>query len=319
MQTIDALTDVLELARVRGAVLAHLVAHEPWGLAVDPQAGATFHAVLAGTCWLHTSQTPPRHLMPGDVVLLPTNLAHTLTSTPDASATELEATIQSGARAPDGAIELPGEGAITRLLCGSYDYNHEVAHPLLSSLPSALHITAGDGRDDGAVAATLRLLHLELGHGQPGSRAAVARLIDYLFVQILRAWMGSGTDGERSWLSSLHDPIVARALALLHQQPQRGWTVEALASDVNVSRAALTRRFAKLVGEPPLSYLTRWRMDLAAERLRTTDDSVGVIAGSVGYTSEFAFSRAFARLRGQPPGRYRSSHRARQPPRIAEA
>ena len=241
----DPLTDVLELARVAGVVLAHLVAHEPWGLQVDPQPGATFHAVLAGTCWLHTADAPASRLMPGDVVLLPTNLAHTLSSTPDAPATPLVSTIRTGARTPEGAIELPGEGAVTRLLCGAYDYDHEVAHPLLALLPGALH-----------------------------------------------------------------DPIVAEALALLHQHPERDWTVDALAAETYVSRTALTRRFTKLVGEPPVSYLTRWRMDLAAKRLRTTDDPVAVIANSVGYTSEYAFSRAFSRARGQPPGRYRTRARA---------
>ena len=306
----DPLTDVLELARVAGAVMAHLVAHEPWGLAVDPQPGATFHAVLAGTCWLHTADTPPSRLMPGDVVLLPTNLAHTLSSTPDAPATPLESTIRTGARTPEGAIELPGEGAVTRLLCGSYDYDHEVAHPLLSLLPGVLYLRAGVTADDGAVGATLRLLQLELGDGQPGSRAAVARLIDLLFVQLVRAWMNTAHDGEVSWLRALHDPVVAEALALLHQQPQRDWTVDALAEEAHVSRAALTRRFTKLVGEPPVSYLTRWRMDVAAKRLRTTDDPVSVIANSVGYTSEYAFSRAFSRARGQPPGRYRARARA---------
>lgn len=309
----DPLTDVLELAGVGCAILAHLVAHEPWGLDVDPQPGATFHAVLAGTCWLHAADAPASRLMPGDVVLLPTNLAHTLSSTPDAPATPLATSIRTGARTPEGAIELPGEGAVTRLLCGAYDYDHEVAHPLLSLLPGALYLRAGVTADDGAVGATLRLLQLELGAGQPGSRAAVARLIDLLFVQLVRAWMSSADDGEVSWLRALHDPIVAEALALLHQQPQRDWTVDALAKESHVSRAALTRRFAKLVGEPPVSYLTRWRMDLAAKRLRTTDDPVAVIANSVGYTSEYAFSRAFSRARGQPPGRYRTRARVFEP------
>ena len=307
----DPLTDVMELARVTGAVLAHLVAHEPWGLAVDPQPGAAFHAVLAGTCWLHAAPASPRRLMPGDVVLLPTNLAHTLSSTPDAPMAPLEMTIRTGARTPEGAIELPGEGAATRLLCGAYDYDHEVAHPLLSLLPGALHLTAGATPDDGAVVTTLRLLQLELGGGEPGSRAAVARLIDLLFVQIVRAWLSTAPDGEVSWLRALHDPVVARALALLHQQPQKAWTVEALAAETHVSRAALTRRFTKLVGTPPVSYLTRWRMDIAAKRLRSTDDPVAVIADAVGYTSEYAFSRAFSRARGQPPGRYRTLTRTR--------
>jgi transcriptional regulator GlxA family with amidase domain len=138
----------------------------------------------------------------------------------------------------------------------------------------------------------------------------VARLIDLLFVQLVRAWISTTHDSEVSWLRALHDPIVAEALALLHQQPERDWTVEALAAETHVSRAALNRRFTKLVGEPPASYLTRWRMDLAAKRLRATNDPVAAIANAVGYTSEYAFSRAFSRARGQPPGRYRNRARA---------
>jgi AraC-like DNA-binding protein len=259
---------------------------------------------------LHTADALPSRLMPGDVVFLPTNLAHKLSSTPDAPATPLETSIRTGARTPEGAIELPGDGAVTRLLCGAYDYDHEVAHPLLSLLPGALYLTAGVTSDDGAVGATLRLLQLELGGGQPGSRAAVARLIDLLFVQLVRAWMSTADDGEVSWLRALHDPVVAEALARLHQRPQREWTVDALAAETHVSRAALTRRFTKLVGDPPVRYLTRWRMDLAAKRLRTTDDPVALVANSVGYTSEYAFSRAFRRARGEPPGRYRARARA---------
>jgi AraC-like DNA-binding protein len=306
----DPLTDVLELARVSGAVLAQLVAHEPWGVAVDPQPGATFHAVLAGTCWLTTADAPPYRLMPGDVVLLPTNLAHTLSSGPCTPAISLDQTERTGAKTAEGALELPGDGAVTRLLCGAYDYDHEVAQPLLSLLPGALHLPAGTPGDDAAVAATLRLLQLELGGGRPGSHAAVGRLIDLLLVQMVRAWMSAEPAGEASWLRALRDPVAARTLALLHQHPQRPWTVDALASEIHVSRATLTRRFSELVGEPPVAYLTRWRMDLAAQRLRTTDDPVAAIAGAVGYTSEYAFSRAFSRARGQPPGRYRALTRA---------
>lgn len=306
----DPLTDVLGLARVSGAVLAQLIAHEPWGVAVDQQPGATFHAVLAGTCWLRTADAPPCRLMPGDVVMLPTNLAHTLSSGPDTPAISLDQAAKTALRTAEGALEIPGDGAMTRLLCAAYDYDHEVAQPLLSLLPGVLHLPAGTPGDDGTVTATLGLLRFELGGGRPGSHAAVGRLIDLLLVQIVRAGISAEPAGQASWLRALRDPIAAGALALLHQQPQRPWTVDALASEIHVSRATLTRRFSELVGEPPVAYLTRWRMDLAAQRLRATDDPVAAIAGAVGYTSEYAFSRAFSRARGQPPGRYRALTRA---------
>uniref|UniRef100_UPI0010418833 AraC family transcriptional regulator n=1 Tax=Candidatus Protofrankia californiensis TaxID=1839754 RepID=UPI0010418833 len=291
----DPLTDVLDLARVSGAVLAQLLAHAPWGVAVDPQPGATFHSVMAGSCWLRTADVPPLRLMPGDVVLLPTNLPHTLSSGPDTPAISLDQVTKAGLRTPEGMIELSGDGAVTHILCAAYDYDHEVAQPLLSLLPGLLHLSTDlPDDDDGAVAATLHLLRFELGGNPPGSRAAVGRLIDVLLVHVVRAWLRAQPDGEASWLRALRDPVAARALALLHDQPQRPWSLEALAAAVHVSRATLTRRFGELVGEPPLAYLTRWRMDLAAQRLRETDDPIVAIAADVGYTSEYAFSRAFS-------------------------
>ena len=201
---------------------------------------------------------------------------------------------------------IQGPGAGTRMLCAAYDYDHEVAHPLMSQLPPMLYVPAGMPGDDGAVAATLRLLALELGGRPPGSRAAVGRLIDVLLIHVMRAWLriqeDDATDG---WLLALRDPVVARAMNAIHQRPREPWTIESLAREVSVSRATLARRFAHLVGETPPEYLTRWRMDLAAQRLRDTDDTVAAIAAAVGYRSEYSFSRAFTRHRGLAPGRYR--------------
>jgi AraC-like DNA-binding protein len=135
--------------------------------------------------------------------------------------------------------------------------------------------------------------------------------VDILLVQVLRIWLTTGAGGTRpaSWLSALTDPVAGPALATLHAQPGRPWTVESLAASAGVSSATLARRFTAKVGETPAAYLTRWRMDLAAQRLRDTDDTVGAIARSLGYTSEYAFNRAFARHRGTAPGRYRSQVR----------
>ena len=144
------------------------------------------------------------------------------------------------------------------------------------------------------------------GARRPGSRAAAARLFDTLLIAAIRRWLDRQADGEApSWLRGLRDPALARVLALLHERPAEPWTVEALAHEVHMSRATLARRFAEVVGEPPLTYLARWRMHLAAQRLKYSTDTVGAIAREVGYTSEYAFNRAFARHRGQPPGRYR--------------
>jgi AraC-like DNA-binding protein len=132
---------------------------------------------------------------------------------------------------------------------------------------------------------------------------------------LLRAWLATGPAQARtaSWLSALTDPVAGPALAVLHTQPGRNWTIPALAAAIGVSRATLARRFPAQVGSTPAAYLTRWRMDLAAVRLRDTDDTVGAVARSLGYTSEYAFNRAFTRDRHIPPGRYRTRSRAAQP------
>jgi len=250
--------------------------------------------------------------MPGDVVLLPTNTPHELVSSVDARTDSLARFGTETPRTPKGDMVIRGPGAGTRVLCAAYDYDHEVAHPLLSQLPPVLHIPAGMPGDEGGVAATLSLLALELGARPPGSRAAVGRLIDVMLIHVMRAWLRrQAEDATGGWLLALRDPVVARAMNAIHQRPREPWTIESLAREVSVSRATLARRFAHLVGETPPEYLTRWRMDLAAQRLRDTDDTVAAIAAAVGYRSEYSFSRAFTRHRGLAPGRYRRDARAR--------
>ena len=205
---------------------------------------------------------------------------------------------------PDGDLLLEGDGALTTIVCAGYDYDQDVAQSLLSLLPPVLHVP-GEPVQGAKIGAVVALLAAELGTRDAGARAAVARLIDLLLIQAVRAWSAAATDERPSWLRALNDPVIARALAALHDRPGEPWTIQALASEVHLSRATLARRFAHLVGEPPLTYLTRWRMDLAARQLKDTTEPVEAIARAVGYTSEYAFSRAFSRHRGQPPGRYR--------------
>jgi AraC-like DNA-binding protein len=250
--------------------------------------------------------------MPGDVVLLPTNTPHELVSSVDVRTDALARFGTDTPPAPDSDMVIEGPGAGTRVLCAAYDYDHEVAHPLLCQLPLVLHVPAGMPGDDGALAATLRLLALELGGRPPGSRAAVGRLIDVMLIHVMRAWLRREDDHTSDgWLLALRDPTVAGAMNAIHQRPAEPWTIESLAREVSVSRATLARRFSDLVGETPPEYLTRWRMDLAAQRLRDTQDTVGAIAVAVGYRSEYSFSRAFTRHRGLAPGRYRRQTRAR--------
>lgn len=314
----DALAAVLAVAGVRGTVAATVSACEPWGLALDAIPGAAFHAITDGTAWLCVDGNPGVHdqpgirLMPGDIVLLPAGVAHTLASAPDAPTQPFGHLAAEQALAADGELTV-GTGAVqTRILCASYHQDPAVTLPLLTLLPEVLHIPASHANP--GLDATLRLLAHELGQPQPGAAAVLNRLVDILLVQILRIWLTTTASrtGPASWLSALTDPIAGPALAKMHTQPERSWTVDALAAGIGVSRATLARHFLAKVGESPAAYLTRWRMDLAAQRLRDTDDTAGTIARSLGYTSEYAFNRAFTRHRRIPPGRYRSRTRVAQ-------
>jgi AraC-like DNA-binding protein len=309
----DALTAVLAVAGVRGTVAATLDAAEPWGLVLDAVPGAAFHAVTDGLAWLRIAGRPDLRLMPGDVVLLPTGIAHILASAPGAGTMPFDHAAAERALAAGESLRLGTGPGQTRVLCASYRQDPAVTVPLLTLLPDVLHIPARQAGT--ALDATLRLLASEISQPQLGAAAVLDRIVDILLVQLLRAWLATDPARARtpSWLSALTDPVAGPALAVLHTQPGRDWTISSLAAAVGVSRATLARRFPAQVGCTPAAYLTRWRMDLAAVRLRDTDDTVGAVARSLGYTSEYAFNRAFTRDRRVPPGRYRARSRAAQP------
>lgn len=301
----DPLADVFDLSRVRGALLASVRAGMPWGLDLPESSGASFHAITAGTVWVSADGAEPRQLMPGDVVLFPSGAPHRLYSDPGVRCVPFDRTVKEGLMDAEGNLALGGDGALSTFVCAGFDYDLEVAEPLMSLLPSFIHVAADpvNGRDTAAI---VELLAREVGDPRPGSRAATARLLDMLLIAVIRHWVETQDGSEAPcWLRALRDPQIADALALLHSRPAEPWTVESLAREVHLSRAALARRFAELVGEPPLTYLAGWRMQLAAQRLKYSTDTVETIAHEVGYTSEYAFNRAFARRRGQPPGRFR--------------
>ncbi len=197
----------------------------------------------------------------------------------------------------------------TELVTLHFEQDREVSTPALGALTEPVHVAGNAGRylDD-----TVRLLTTELAHPQIGTTSAVNSIIDLLLVQFVRAWLATQPAQRQSpWLAGLLDPVVCDAMARIHQEPHRPWTTATLAAAISVSRATLSRRFPAAVGQTPGANLTRWRMDLAAVRLRDTDEPIERIAGAVGYTSPHAFSRAFRRARSMAPGEYRAHVRQR--------
>jgi AraC-like DNA-binding protein len=301
----EPLADVLHVAGVRGTVAATVHAGDPWGLRLFGISAAAFHAVTAGTAWLRLPGRPPVRLMPGDVVLLPTGAEHGLAGDPDGPLEPFDHAASKRALAAGGRLDVGPPPARTRILCASYRHDPAVTTPLFTLLPEMIHMTVGTA-GHGRLSDTLRLLSAELAEPGLASATVLDRLVDVLLIQILRAWLGTEPEAPPpSWLRALTDPTIAAVLAAMHADPARPWTLASLADQAAVSRATLARRFPALVGQTPAAYLTRWRMDLAARRLRDTDDPLDIIARDIGYTSEYAFSRAFSRDRRLPPGRYR--------------
>jgi AraC-like DNA-binding protein len=307
---VDVLADVLAVAGVRGTLGARIEAGDRWGWWAAGIPGAAFHAVTAGTAWIAPRGQPPRELLPGDVVLLPRGADHAI-GVDAATVARTGPENSSGYEEAGGALVRIGSGPTrTHILCAHYAYDPAISTPVFGLLPEVVHIRAaqhgGDGLDD-----TIRLLGRELARPQLATSVVLDSLVDILLVQLLRAWLATepAAAAEPSWLGVLKDPIVGAAVTKLHADPARAWTTASLGSEVAVSGATLLRRFAGVLGETPGAYLTRWRMDLAAQRLRDTDDTLEAIARSVGYTSVYAFSRAFSRARSHPPGRYRTQSR----------
>jgi AraC-like DNA-binding protein len=302
---VDPLSEVLNLTRVRGVVAGTVEGGDDWGVDNDPVPGAAFHAVVRGVAWLELDGGPPLHLMPGDLVLLPGGPHHRLVSKPGIAAEPFDQLAARQGMTLGGRLTLGHGGAHTRILCGLFYQDAALNAQLLTLLPPVIHLHPDPDRP------TDHVLHL-LAHEFSGTRSGTAtvrdRLLDVLLVHIIRSWLMTNEIEPlpASWLTALRDPLVSEALAALHADAARDWTLADLAAQLAVSRATLSRRFSALVGQTPLAYLTNWRMELAAYCLRSTNEPIGPVARSVGYTSEYAFNRAFTRVRGMPPGRFRT-------------
>jgi AraC-like DNA-binding protein len=316
----DALSDVLRAVRLTGAVFFDVFASEPWIAEAPPGrsiVGAIFpgaehlisyHVVARGTCWGHVVGEAPRRLVTGDVIVFPHGDTHVMSSAPGMRATpqidlyrppadgRLPFTLTMGSEHPDP----------TRLVCGFLACDARPFNPLLAALPHTIQVSDGG---DGPLGELVRFAVAESKGPRIGSECMLGRLSELMFVDVVRRYVESLPPERTNWLAGLRDQFVGRALAALHGSPARDWTLEALAREVGLSRSALAERFTEFVGQPPIQYLTNWRMQLAASYLMTGTDNVAEVAERVGYESEAAFSRAFKKVVGVPPGQWRK-HRA---------
>jgi len=308
----DVLTEALASMRTERPSSVRTNGRAPWSVRHPPGVGAGFHVVLHGRCWLipklSTGPAEPVRLEEGDVVFLSSGPEHVIADDPGTPVR-----VSKGARFRQdeliGTFDVGGEGELTSLLCGNYHLEQARPHPLVQQLPELIHLSTSGGRHPQLTSA-VELLRTELDGPRIGSSGIVPALIDSLLLYILRAWMDDCPSRSPGWAGALRDPAVATALAAMHADPANGWTVESLAARVGLSRAAFAKKFNAMVGEPPLTYLTRWRMTTAARLLRESDASLAAVAARTGYGSEFAFAKAFKREYGQAPGGYRREHTA---------
>jgi AraC-like DNA-binding protein len=326
----DALSDVLRAVRFRGALFYYVEGASPWVAEAPPAReiipailpGAEhmieFHGIVKGSCWAAVAGEAPVRLEAGDVVLFPQGDAHVMSSAPGLRGPGADREFYFSPRPPQlpyslsleesrvTTARLDGGGADrATLACGFLGLDARPFNPLLAALPRVLRVPGSALGADSWVATFLRAVVAESNERRPGGEAVLERMSEMLFVEVLRRHIDSLPAEQTGWLAGMRDPAVGRVLGLLHGRPADPWTLERLGEEAGMSRSSLHERFVHFIGQPPMQYLARWRMQLAAGFLRDTSAKLAEVALAVGYESEAAFSRAFKREVGASPGAWR--------------
>jgi AraC family transcriptional regulator, alkane utilization regulator len=320
----DALSEVLQAIRLDGAMYLDAEFTAPWCIAAQfglhtatehlPRSDhiAFFHVLTDGTC---RARLVDGHevldLKAGDILMFPHDHAHLLGSDVSLPPSTEDEIVETHADSGMFRMHSGGGGAATRFVCGFLACDPRICRPLFSALPRMLRVSIGD--EAAWLLQMLRVGVQESSAQGPGAQSLLAKLAELMFVEAIRRFALSQPADRRGWLAGLRDRHVGRALALLHGRPAHPWTVDGLAREVALSRSAFAERFVELIGEPPMQYLTRWRLALAAQRLRAGNETVARIAEIIGYESEAAFNRAFKREFGMPPSAWRRSVREDAP------
>jgi len=314
---VDALSEVLRMVRLQGAFFLNAECHEPWYVEAPPAADmapvlcpgarqlAILHLVVEGHCWIQLGGGQPMRIEAGEAVVLPAGDAHLIGSA--AGDAPLDRRHRVALRLPELALaRYGGDGDRTLLVCGWFAFERDIPNPLLAGLPPLFRVALASRAAGPWIDQSVRYALHEAAAGHPGSTTVAAKVAESMFIEAVRAYVDALPAHESGWLAGLRDPHVGRCLALMHAQPARDWSLEALADDVHVSRSVLAERFAALVGLPPMQYLKRWRLALAARLLCSGRGNLARVAEAVGYESEASFSRAFKSEFGLAPGAWRS-------------
>lgn len=316
----DPLLETLRSLHFTGGVFLDAAFRAPWCVLSQVEPGdcgphqppppqvVAYHYVTEGALFLQVGRDTPMHVTAGHIVVLPRNDPHRVGSDLSQPPIAAGALIRPGDAGGLPRIDASGVGAVTRILCG-YLGTEAPAGPVLDALPAVLAIDVADGVTAAWIESSLRFAARQFATGGQASPSSLGALAELLFMEAVRRYVASLPPEDTTWLAGMRDPLVGRALTLLHERPAEAWTTPLLAREVGASRSVLAERFVKVMGEPPMRYLTRQRLHRAGRRLRETSDGVARIAFDTGYESEAAFTRAFRRAYGQPPAAWRRTVR----------
>lgn len=297
--TTDVFADVIRVSGLTSAVLGQAQFIAPWGVGVQQRA-MTAHIILQGNCWLRRPGMPPLRLANGDLLLLAPNSRHVLS---DRISGPVQPLASALARVPG---EASGKADVTHILCATYQFETDIRHPLITGLPEMVYLPATDIARHEELMLLIQLLRAEANGDGEGRALTVPRLIDTLFVLAIRAWLSSEPALSAGWFGALQSPGIGRVLSAIHAQPERGWSIDEMASIAGQSRSTFIRRFRGRTGLAPAAYLTNWRLALAARRIRFEETTVEKVAVDTGFGSAASFSRAFKRRYGVSPTEMRN-------------
>jgi AraC-like DNA-binding protein len=311
----DTLGGLLDAPRARGAFALRATMSSPWSLRILAESPLTLLAGITGDFWVIPDDGEPIRIGPGDVAVTRAPAHYTVAESPTAEPTivihpnqdcrdldgnslleQLTHGVRTWGTDPDGS---------TVFIVGAYEHLSDISDRLLRALPPVLSLRHGDWESP-----LVPLLCEEVVKDEPGQAAVLDRLLDLLVTAVLKAWFAKHDTSRPEWWRYQGDRVVEKALRIIHDDPARSWTLDALASEAGASRASLARRFHDLVGEPPMTFLKNWRMAMAADLLCQANETVSTVAEKVGYSTPFAFSAAFKRVRGMSPQEHRAAARA---------
>lgn len=303
----DAVSELLAEVRARGAVFRQTIMRSPWSLRMAIDAPLALATMLKGHAWIVPDRHEPVLIEVGDIAVIRGDVAYSVADEPATTPSQVVTSADycsttEGIEHAVGPVQTcgtPVDGDAV-LLSGAFERRSELSERLLQALPAVLVVPAAD-----SCSPSLEMVTEEVTRDRPGQQLVLDRLLDLMLISALRSWFDNPDANAPAWCRAFDEPMVGAALRLMHDAPAHPWTVADLATKVGSSRAALARRFTAAVGEPPMTYLTSWRITLAADLLRETDHTVETIARKVGYANSFALSVAFKRLRGTRPSDHR--------------